>query len=64
MVYLTVTLPPHAEAEFINIMKVRADDVHVFRTPTSRPNIIYSVVEYEEDALGRGDIAAVRRLVE
>ncbi|KAK6591426.1 hypothetical protein H4I95_12206 [Botrytis cinerea] len=32
--------------------------------PTSRPNIAYSVVEYEEDEFGRGDIAAVCRLVE
>ncbi|KAH9203199.1 P-loop containing nucleoside triphosphate hydrolase protein [Leptodontidium sp. 2 PMI_412] len=64
MVYLTATLPPHAEPEFMNIMKIRADDVHIFRSPTSRPNIAYSAVEYEEDELGRGDIAAACKLVE
>ncbi|KAK6591435.1 DNA helicase [Botrytis cinerea] len=64
MVYLTATLPPHAEPEFMNIMRIKADDVHMFRSPTSRPNIAYSVVEYEEDEFGRGDIAAVCRLVE
>jgi len=64
MVYLTATLPPHAEPEFMNIMRIKADDVHMFRSPTSRPNIAYSVVEYEEDEFGRGDIAAVSRLVE
>ncbi|KAK6591896.1 hypothetical protein H4I95_12023 [Botrytis cinerea] len=64
MVYLTATLPPHVEAEFMNIMRIKADDVHMFRSPTSRPNIAYSVVEYEEDEFGRGDIAAVCRLVE
>ncbi len=64
MVYLTATLPPHAEPEFMNIMKIRAEDVHIFRSPTSRPNIAYSAVEYEEDEFGRGDIAAVCKLVE
>jgi len=64
MVYLTATLPPHAEPEFMNLMRINADDVHMFRSPTSRPNIAYSVVEYEEDEFGRGDIAAVCRLVE
>jgi ATP-dependent DNA helicase RecQ len=61
MVYLTATLPPHTEPEF---MKIRAEDVHTFRAAISRPNIAYSVVEYEEDEFGRGDIAAVCRLVE
>ncbi|KAH6667454.1 hypothetical protein B0J14DRAFT_602311 [Halenospora varia] len=31
MVYLTATLPPHAEPEFMNIMKIRAEDVHNLR---------------------------------
>src|SRR6266536_867970 len=30
MVYLTATLPLHAEPEFMNIMKIRAKDVHIF----------------------------------
>ena len=64
MVYLTATLLLHAEAEFINIIRTKADDVYMFRSPTSRPNITYSVVEYEEDKFRRGDIIAVCRLVE
>jgi superfamily II DNA helicase RecQ len=64
MVYLTVTLPLYAKLEFMNIIRIKADDIHMFRSPTSCPNIIYSVVEYEEDKFGRGDIIAVCRLVE
>ncbi len=45
-------------------MRIKANDVHMFRSPTSRPNIAYSVVEYEEDEFGRRDIVAVCRLVE
>src|SRR6266487_6933955 len=64
MVYLTATLPLYIEPEYMNIMRIKADDVHMFRAPTSWPNITYSVVEYEEDELGRGDITAISRLVE
>ena len=64
MVYLTVTLPPHAEPEFMNIMRISTNDIHIFRAPTSRPNIAYSVVEYTEDEFEKGDITAVYRLVE
>jgi superfamily II DNA helicase RecQ len=64
MVYLTIILPPHAEPEFINIIRIKADNIHIFRSPTNRPNITYSVIEYEEDEFGRGDITAVCRLVE
>jgi hypothetical protein len=64
MVYLIATLPPHAELEFINIMRISTNDVHMFRAPISRANIIYSVVEYAEDKFKRGDITAVYRLVE
>ncbi|KAH6691117.1 hypothetical protein BKA61DRAFT_500232, partial [Leptodontidium sp. MPI-SDFR-AT-0119] len=63
IVYLTATLPLYAEPEFMNIIKIRADDVHIFRSPTSRPNIAYSAVKYKEDKLRRGDIAVVYRLV-
>ena len=64
MIYLMATLLLHAEPEFMNIMKVRAEDVHMFRALTSRSNIAYFVAEYEKDEFGRGDIAAVCRLVE
>ena len=35
----------------------------MFRAATSRPNITYSVVEYQEDKCRRGDIIAVYKLV-
>jgi superfamily II DNA helicase RecQ len=63
MVYLIVTLPPHAEPEFMNIMRISTNDVHMFRSLTSRPNITYSVVKYKEDEFERGDITAICRLV-
>ncbi len=53
----------YAELEFINIIRIKADDVHIFRSPTSRLNIAYSVVEYEEDEFRSGDITAVYRLI-
>jgi hypothetical protein len=64
MVYLIVTLPPHVELEFINIIRISTNDVHMFQALTSRVNIIYSIVEYMEDKFKRGDIIAVYRLVE
>jgi hypothetical protein len=64
IVYLTVTLLPYAEPEFMNIIRIKGDDIHMFRSLTSRPNITYSMVEYEENKFGRGDIAVVCRLVE
>jgi superfamily II DNA helicase RecQ len=48
MVYLTATLSPSKEAEFLDIMKVQIPDDCKFRGCTSRPNIVYSVVEYDE----------------
>ena len=64
MVYLTVTLPLYTEPEFMNIMRISINDVHIFRVPISRPNIVYSVIEYIEGEFERGDIVAVCRLVE
>jgi superfamily II DNA helicase RecQ len=64
IVYLTATLLLYTEPEFINIIRIKADDVYMFRSPTSRPNIAYSVVEYEADEFRRGDITAVCRFVE
>jgi hypothetical protein len=64
MVYLTVILLLYTELEFINIIRIKADDIHMFRSPTSRPNIAYSMIEYAEDKFGRGDISAICRLVE
>ncbi len=64
IVYLIAILLPHAKPEFINIIRIKANNIHIFRSLTSRPNITYSVVEYKEDKLRRGDIIAVYRLVE
>jgi hypothetical protein len=64
IVYLIVMLLPHAEPEFMNIIRIKADDIHIFRSLTSRLNITYSVVKYKEDKLRRGDIIAVYRLIE
>jgi hypothetical protein len=36
----------------------------MFRAPTSRANIIYSIVKYIEDKFKKGDIIAVYRLIE
>lgn len=47
--FLTATLPPHIEAEFIRIIKVRPEDVYIFRALTTRPNIVYSVFKYNPD---------------
>ena len=47
----------------MRIIRIYADDIYIFRALTSRPNIAYSVVEYEEDELKRGDIVAVYQLV-
>ena len=30
IVYLTATLPPHVKLEFINIIRIKADNVHMF----------------------------------
>jgi hypothetical protein len=49
MVYLTATLSPADEAEFLDIMKVEIPDDCKFRGRTSRPNIAYSVVEHDID---------------
>ncbi|TVY62820.1 hypothetical protein LSUE1_G006901 [Lachnellula suecica] len=64
MVYLTAMLLLHAEPEFINIIRIKADNVYMFRSLTSRPNIVYSVVKYKENKFKRGDIAAVCKLME
>ena len=50
MVFLTATLPPHTEPEFMQIMKIKPDEVQTFRGPTTRRNIAYSVHEYAEES--------------
>ena len=46
MVYLTATLSPSNEAEFLDIMKVEIPDDCKFHGCTSRPNIAYSIIEH------------------
>jgi len=64
MIYLTVILLSHNEIEFMNIMRIKANNIHMFRALTSCLNITYSVIEYEEDEFKRGDIVAVCRLID
>jgi RecQ family ATP-dependent DNA helicase len=61
MVFLTATLPPRMEPEFMRIMKIRPDDARVFRAPTTRGNIAYSVHEYDPHV---DETEAVCRLVQ
>ena len=61
MVFLTATLPPRLEAEFMRIMKIDPREVYIFRAPTTRPNITYSVWEYEKK---EDETEAVCRLVQ
>jgi superfamily II DNA helicase RecQ len=49
MVYLTATLSPADEVEFFNIIKVQILDDCKFCKRTSRPNIAYSVVKYNNN---------------
>jgi RecQ family ATP-dependent DNA helicase len=60
MVYLTATLRPSEEQEFMRIMKVQIPPKQLFRGCTSRPNIAYSVVECEAEA----EMTAIQELVE
>ena len=47
MVFLTATMPPVDEHEFVQIMKVQIPPRLVFRACTSRANIAYAVAEYD-----------------
>jgi RecQ family ATP-dependent DNA helicase len=60
MVYLTATLCPDEEEEFKQIMKVQIPPTQIFRAPTSRPNIAYSVVEHPAET---EEITFVQELV-
>ncbi len=54
----------YAKLEFMHIIRIKADNIYMFRSLISCSNIAYSVVKYEEDKFRRGDIIAVYRLVE
>ena len=48
----------------MNIIRIKGDNIYIFRSLTSCPNIIYSIVKYKEDEFRRGDIIVVYRLIE
>jgi hypothetical protein len=48
----------------MNIMRISINNIHIFRALTSRPNIIYSVIEYMENKFKREDIIVIYRLIE
>jgi superfamily II DNA helicase RecQ len=63
LVYLTATLKPKEEGEFIRLMALPPkEDSHWFRSPTTRPNIAYRVHWYNETEEEETDVVA--RLVQ
>lgn len=44
-------------------MRISTNNIYIFRSLTSHPNIVYSVVKYKKDEFERGNIIAVYRLV-
>lgn len=50
VVYLTATLPPADEQRFLAAMTSKTEEVQILRDTTTRPNIQYSVVEFEREA--------------
>jgi len=63
MVYLIVTLLLYVESEFINIIKIKVNDIYIFRSSISCPNIIYFIVKYKKNELEREDIIVIYRLI-
>lgn len=59
IVYLIAILLLYIEAEFINIIKIYANNIYIFQAPTSYLNIIYSIVKYKEDKVRIGAIIAI-----
>lgn len=60
VVYLTATLPPSDEPAFFAAIGVEQRQMHMIRESTIRPNIAYSIVQFEK----RWEDEAVRELVE
>ncbi|KAK3613495.1 hypothetical protein LTR56_027852, partial [Elasticomyces elasticus] len=60
VVFLTATMPPSEEGQFLRDMGMQREEVQIFRDVTSRSNIQYSVVEYER----KREEEAVKELVE
>lgn len=49
VVYLTATMPPAEEKRFLQVMGIKREEMQIMRDVTTRPNIQYSVVEFEKD---------------
>jgi superfamily II DNA helicase RecQ len=59
LVYLTATLEPSEESEFIRLMALLPkEDSHWFRSPTTRPNIAYSVHRFNQAEEDEADVLA------
>jgi superfamily II DNA helicase RecQ len=59
LVYLTATLKPSEEAEFIRLLALLPkEDGHWFRSPTARPNIAYSVHRFNQAEQDEADVLA------
>ncbi|KAF8847136.1 hypothetical protein BDZ45DRAFT_607871, partial [Acephala macrosclerotiorum] len=64
IIYLTTILPLYIEPEFINIIKIRVEDIHMFQVFINRFNIAYSVAKYEKNKFKKKNIIVVCRLIE
>ena len=60
VVCLTATLPPQKQAAFMEAMDMYSSETQILRDVTTRPNIAYSVEEYNEE----DEDEFVRQLVE
>ena len=50
--YLTATLLLAEEQRFLQVIGIKREEVGIFRDVTTRPNMQYSVVEFERDEEG------------
>jgi superfamily II DNA helicase RecQ len=60
VVYLTAILLPAEEGRFLQVIGMKKEEVQILRDMTTRPNIQYSVVEFEKEE----EEEVVRELVE
>lgn len=59
LIYLTATLKPKEESEFIRLMALPPkEDSYWFRSPTTRPNLAYNVHWYNEAEEEEADVLA------
>ena len=60
VICLTATLPPQKQEDFLDRMDMRVEGLKILRDRTVRPNIGYSVEEYDEEE----EVEFLRELVE